>query len=127
MLLACTVPQSASADEMWDSTYGKVIYENDVGSTAVWRYDYQGVEGWIYIDKLAGVHQGRGTYQGYWIQGSSEQKCNSQKLMDGKASPYWGQFVIQFLDPDFPSRWQAKWSYCDEKPTENWQGLPITN
>jgi len=127
MLLAFAVNQSVSADEVWNSTYGKVIYENEIGSTAVWSYNYQGTEGWIYIDKLAGVYQGRGTYEGYWIQASSAEKCSSQKMMNGKASPYWGKLTIQFLDPDFPSRWQAKWNYCDKKPIATWQGLPVTN
>jgi hypothetical protein len=37
----------------------------------------------------------------------------------------WGKFHITFLDPSFPSRWQAKWSYCDKAPKENWEGTPI--
>ncbi len=115
------------ADEVWNSTYGQVVYAQEVGKTAVWTYTMQGTKGMIYINDLAGVYQGRGAYKGYWVQASSGVKCKSSKLMEGVASFYWGRFEIKFVDPDFPSRWQAKWSYC-EKPAKNlWQGIPATN
>lgn len=127
ILLALGINQSVSADEVWNSTYGKVIYESDIEQTAVWRYNYQGTDGLIFIPNLAGVYQGRGAYQGYWVQTTSAVKCKTQRGMKKKTSAYWGRFEIQFLDPDFPSRWQAKWSYCDTTPTTIWQGFPVTN
>ena len=126
-LLVLLVSQSSIADEVWNSSYGKVIYEKELGTTAVWSYNSNGVPGLIYIDNLAGVYKGRGYYQGYWVQTTSGNRCKTQRMMQGTPSYYWGQFEIQFLDPDFPSRWEAKWSYCEQKPTALWQGIPVTN
>lgn len=126
-LLAMMISQPLLADEAWNSTFGKVIYESEIGTTALWSYNYQGTPGLIYIDNLAGVYEGRGYYQGYWVQTKSSVKCKTQRMMKGKPSAYWGQFEIQFLDPNFPSRWEAKWSYCEQKPTALWQGTPVTN
>ncbi len=127
-LAALTLSQSVSADEVWNSTYGKVVYEEDIDKTAVWRYNRKGISGVIYIDDLAGISQGRGAYQGYWVQPKSSVKCKTMRKMRNKSSFYWGNFQIEFLDPNFPSRWQAKWNYCEKTPTtENWNGTPITN
>jgi hypothetical protein len=119
------VSQTSLADEVWNSTYGKVVYEADIGSTALWSYNNQGTLGLIYINDLAGVYTDRGSYKGYWIQESSEVKCKTQRMMKDKPTFYWGKVHIRFLDPSFPSRWQAKWSYCDKVPREDWQGIPI--
>lgn len=127
-LAAVILSQSLSADEIWNSTYGKVVYETEIDKTAVWRYSREGDDGLIFINNLAGVYEGRGSYQGYWVQATSAVKCKTQRGMKKNLSSYWGRFEIEFLDPDFPSRWQAKWSYCDNKPTtESWLGTPITN
>lgn len=126
-LLALLVSQSSFADEVWNSNYGQVVYESEIGTTAVWSYKANGVPGLIYIDNLAGIYQGRGYYQGYWVQTTSGRKCKTQRMMQGTPSYYWGQFQIQFLDPDYPSRWEAKWSYCEQQPTALWQGTPVTN
>jgi nitrate reductase beta subunit len=122
---ALLISQPLIADEVWNSTYGKVVYESEMGTTAVWSYNYQSKPGLIYIDNLAGVYQGRDSYQGYWVQTFSDVKCKTKKRMKGKLSAYWGQFQIQFLDPDFPARWEAKWSYCDQEPLKIWQGTPL--
>jgi hypothetical protein len=126
-LFALMISQPLLADEVWNSTYGKVIYESDIGKTALWSYNYKGTDGLIYIDNLAGVYEGRGSYQGYWVQTISDVKCKTVRLMKDKSSMYWGKFQIQFVDPNFPSRWQATWNYCDKAPAKIWQGFPITN
>ena len=122
---ALAVSQTSVADEVWDSSYGKVVYEADIGKIALWNYDNKGTLGLIYIDNLAGVYSNRGSYKGYWIQETSDVKCKTQRMMKDKPTFYWGKFHITFLDPSFPSRWQAKWSYCDKAPKENWDGTPV--
>lgn len=125
--LALITSQSVLADEVWNTNYGKVVYEKEIGTTALWSYSANGVPGLIYIDNLAGVYKGRGYYQGYWVQTTSGSKCSTQRMMQGTPSYYWGQFQIQFLDPNYPSRWEAKWSYCEQQPTAPWKGTPVTN
>lgn len=121
---AITISQTLLADEVWNSTYGKVIYEDEIGKTALWNYNNNGILGLIYINNLAGVYTGRKAYDGYWVQETSEVQCKTHRMMKDKPSFYWGRFHIQFLDPNFPSRWQAKWSYCNNPPKKDWQGTP---
>ena len=118
----------AAADEVWDSTYGVVVYEEDVGDVAVWSYDggpdHPG--GAIFIDGLAGVFVGRGEYGGFWMaDGEDDVACDQPATnVYGHQSVYWGYFDIQFLDPGFPSRWVADWSFCDGPPEGTWEGTP---
>lgn len=116
LLLLCStvILPSVKADEVWDTNTGKIVYDSDQGSTAVWTYKTEDSPGIIYILGLAKVYTNRTRYDGYWAQNTSKQKCNSERLgLDGKMTSYWGRFQIRFIDKDFPSRWEALWSYCD--------------
>ena len=126
--VVAAIPSPAAADEVWDSTYGVVVYQEDIGNVAVWSYepDTDHVGGSIFIEGLAGVYEGRGRYSGYWMaDGEDEVACN-QPATDpyGHQSVYWGYFDIQFIDSSFPSRWVAEWSFCDGSPEGTWEGSP---
>lgn len=124
LLLAGT--QSAIADEVWNSTYGTVIYAEDVGVTANWTYEYNCVPGILFIPGLAGIYSNRGSYEGYWAQNDSNQRCDYERPgLEGKPTYYWGKFHITFVDKDFPSRWRAQWGFCDNPPTGKWEGSPV--
>lgn len=117
-----TAQNSAFADEVWNSNYGKVVYQSDRGKTAIWSYP----AGAIFIEGLAGVFNNRGVYHGYWV-GKSNVKCDTgREDSSGKLSNTWGRFSIRFTVPNFPMPWEAKWSYCEAEPTFSWNGNPIT-
>lgn len=129
MVFVCSLVTSglAVADEVWDSNFGRVIYETDIGPTAVWSYRSENYVGLINLAGLAGIFTNRGHYEGYWVQNHSEQECDTVRpTQNNETSSYWGRFHITFIDKDFPSRWEAKWSYCnDEMQDELWEGTPI--
>jgi hypothetical protein len=125
--LLLTIP-FVQADEVWNTNTGKMVYDSDQGSTAVWTYGEKEQAGVIYILGLARVYQNRTRYDGYWAQKTAKQKCNSERIgLNGKLTPYWGRLQIRFIDKDFPSRWEALWSYCDQPAQANKIiGTPIT-
>jgi hypothetical protein len=118
-VLAC-IPLKAIADEVWNTNYGRVIYQSDRGKTAIWTYP----AGSIFIEGLAGVTSNRGIYHGYWV-GKSDIKCDtSREDSYGRLSKTWGRFSIRFNVPNFPTPWEAKWSYCEGEPSFSWNGTP---
>ena len=130
-LLACTVltcavlPQIVLADEVWTTEEYDVIYQEDRCETAIWSYGDNGI---VFIDGLAGVFTGRGSYTGYWAQTSSSQRCDTfREGPDGEPTYYWGRFEVMFLDPDFPSRWHAHAGLCNQEPTMFFNGTPVTS
>jgi len=114
-------PSIAIADEVWNSNYGKVVYQSDRNKTAVWTYP----GGTIFIEGLAGVTSNRGIYHGYWV-GKSNVKCDTAREdISSKLSSTWGRFSIRFTEPNFPTSWEAQWSYCEGEPTFSWNGTPL--
>ncbi|MEZ5478740.1 MAG: hypothetical protein R3E95_15050 [Thiolinea sp.] len=112
LLLTAAAP--AMADEVWNTNTGRVVYEAEMGPTAVWTYGSQQDPGVIYVLGLAKVYENRGSYSGYWAKNNSKQACDTVRPgIFGKMTPYWGRFNVRFIDKDFPSRWEATWSYCD--------------
>ena len=128
-LLCFALPVSVIADEVWNSTRGKVVYESDVAATAIWSYRSQYYVGLIHIAGLAGIYSNRDTYEAYWVQNHSEKRCETVRpTQNGEVSHYWGRIHITFIDKEFPFNWEAKWSYCNN-PMEKtlWKGEPITS
>ena len=117
----------AMADEVWSTEEYDVVYQEDRGQTAVWTYGAEETQGTIFIDGLAGVYEDRGTYTGYWVQPTSSRRCDTfREGADGKPTYHWGRFEIEFIDSDFPSRWQAKFGLCDGEPRITLNGTPMT-
>ncbi len=125
LIIATFAPQAALADEQWSTEEYDVVYQDERNRTAIWTYG-DGL-GTIFIDGLAGVYTGRESYSGYWVQASSSLPCDTfREDANGEPTYHWGQFEITFIDPDFPSRWQANIGLCDLEPTIPLNGTPIT-
>ncbi|MBX2865647.1 MAG: hypothetical protein KTR27_19005 [Leptolyngbyaceae cyanobacterium MAG.088] len=125
LLMGALAPQRALADEQWSTEEYDVVYQDERNQTAIWTYG-DGV-GTIFIDGLAGVYTDRGSYSGYWVQEFSSMRCDTfREDANGEPTYYWGRFEITFVDPDFPSRWQAMIGLCDRKATIPLNGTPIT-
>lgn len=124
LLTAMLASPKAIADEVWTTEEYDVIYQDERNRTAIWHYGDNGV---IFIDALAGVYTDRGSYSGYWVQDSSSMRCDTYREgADGEPTYHWGRFDITFIDPDFPSRWQADISLCDGEPIMTLNGTPVT-
>ena len=126
LLMIAIAPPKVLADEVWSTEEYDVTYQTERNRTAIWTYgDEEKVLGTIFIDDLAGVSQDRGSYAGYWVQEKSSLKCDTfREGADGKPTYYWGRFDVNFIDPDFPSRWQADFSLCDRQETIRLNGVP---
>lgn len=111
MMLGSTTLQ---ADEIWQSNAGRVTYADEMGPVAVWKYGTAEKPGAIYLNGLSKVYKNRGAYRGYWAKYTAEKECATERPgVNGHMTKYWGYFDVKFLDKDFPSRWEARWSYCD--------------
>ena len=120
------VPKNAYGDEVWSTEEYRVIYQEDRKTTAVWSYGDE--LGHIFIDGLGGKFKNRGSYNGYWVQSTSSRRCDTYREgIDGEPNYHWGRFEITFIDPYFPSRWQAKFGLCDQNPTITLNGTPVGN
>lgn len=103
------------ADEMWDTSMGRMIWETDIGETAVLLLN--GPEGQVlraFVPGLArDVAGGRGLYRGYWTASGGEEPCEAQ-LIDpmGSKTYYWGTFTMTFVADAFPSDWAGVSGSC---------------
>ncbi|MEE9380464.1 MAG: hypothetical protein V3V03_03580 [Hyphomonadaceae bacterium] len=149
--LACllALAGTATADEVWSTPIGDVIYQTEIekGAIAVLSYPLDGeteIVGLAYIYGLAGVYEGRGAYSGIWIEGESvpvdedeesdgmnevevETYCETSIVNpeNGTASRNWGRLELIFTEPDFPSGWVAIRGDCFNDPDEYLIGKPI--
>lgn len=129
---ALAVGLVATADEVWTTEIGDVVYERDIETGAAvfsWPLDSDGLRGEAFIDGLAGVFEGRFSYAGIWIepQLNPGRTCAHAIAHPETGTPEynWGQLEIIFVDSDFPSAWVMKRGFCFEDPSQFLVGKPI--
>jgi len=117
---------TAQADEVWNSDIaGMVVYEQDMGRTAILSFEGDRGRGHFYIDGLGGNYSNRGTFSGYWIDPSSDDSCGGNlQGPDGVSSNYWGQVVMYFDNPGFPSGWSMEVGECFGPPQHHVRANP---
>lgn len=124
-------PFAASADEVWYTPIGEVIYEQDLpGGQAVFSFPGEGGSRLIAVfNGLAGVTEGRGYYEGAWVDpdAGTDGPCPSAMIdpISGSASHYWGQMDLIFTEPDFPGGWVALRGTCFDNATDYLIGTPL--
>ena len=116
LALAAT-PLAALADEVWALPSGnQIVYDRDSGQMAVLSYKAeQGLEsGWIFVPGLAGVYEGRTSYQGYWVEAADAGAACPADLVDAEGNTWsrWGLIEIKFAKPTFPSKITIKRGTC---------------
>ena len=114
---------TATADEVWTTEIGDVIYETDLpNGQAVWSYPLEDSDwrGRVFLPGLAGQYQDRASYSGYWIEpgaSAGEAACEVE-LRDPETegtSDVWGRVMLIFVDD---STWVAMRSQCFDDPDE---------
>ena len=119
-----SIAPKAIADEVWRTEEFDVIYLEDRGQTAVWEYG-NGF-GYVFLDGLAGEYENRATYNGYWVQKSSSRRCDTfREDFNGRSTYHWGTVKVEFIDKDFPSRWNLKLGICDQASPIELNGTPV--
>lgn len=118
------IAPEAIANERWRTEEFDVIYLEDRGEMAIWEYG-NGF-GYVLLDGLAGEYENRGTYSGYWVQQNSSRRCDTfREDVNGNKTYHWGAVEVEFIDQDFPSRWNLKLSICDQPSPIELNGIPI--
>lgn len=122
----------AWADEVWGSNLGEVVYQSEIDGFAVFTLAHPDGPRTVFIDGLAGNHSDRvGYFTGYWVMASSDAAGKSVEscpvtILAANGEPYnvWGQVMIEFLSPTFPSGFMGYTGVCLDPPTEDWNADP---
>lgn len=132
LLAAPLLALPALADEVWTTDMGEVIYEADLeNGDAVLSYplDETGaVRGHAVIHGLAGEYEGRGAYDGVWIEPDGPGEACPVAIADprtGEPFANWGRVKLVFVDPDFPGSFVAMRGNCFGEPGEFVVGRPV--
>jgi hypothetical protein len=134
-MLAGLCATLAMADEVWSSNFGDIIYERDLDNgMAVLSYpleDYEDQRGLIYVFGLAGQYEGRGRYDGIWIEPfemSDPKLCEVAISNPETEDPEykWGRVELIFANPDYPGTFVAQGADCFEDPIDVVIGYPVT-
>lgn len=122
---------SALADEMWDTTWGRMIWETDLGDTAVLMVAAEGTEPMmrLFVEGLAAhVSAERGSYIGVWTADRRDGGCAVAVVdpVGGRSTAFWGTFRLTFVEGQFPSAWAGVWGECADAPTNALAATPAT-
>lgn len=115
LIAAIVATTPAAADEQWQTQFGLVQWETDVGDVAVFHLaepDDLGLR--LFVPGLPfDIDGGRGVYFGFWTAEDGEFACPAQ-LVDpqGRVTAYWGQFTLNFVGDGFPSDWAGLMGEC---------------
>ena len=129
----CAAP--ALADEVWSSEFGDIIYERDLyNGMAVLSYpleEYEEERGLVYVFGLAGQYEGRGRYDGIWIEPfemSDPNLCEVAISNPETEDPEykWGRVELIFANPDYPGTFVAQGADCFGDPIDVVIGYPVT-
>lgn len=135
LALAGLSAAAVGADEAWTSDLGPVVYETDIGETAVFSLTHVDTGGQrIYLPFLATSLDARvGLYEGYWIASDTQRmeahhgRCEAGLVTaDGQTSWHWGRILLEFDQAGFPTGFAAMSSYCLGEMTDEWRAEPVT-
>jgi len=103
----------ATADEVWSTDLGDIIYEAEEAGAAILSFGgFDGYRGTLVLPGLAGNYEQRGVHHGYWI-GTSGVDCGAALTgPTGNASRAWGQAVVAFDGPAFPTSFTVSLGDC---------------
>jgi hypothetical protein len=128
--LAASLAAPAAADEVWSLPSGnQVIYDRDVGNTAVLTYTpEQGAgRGQIFVVGMAGQVEGRGRYQAYWVENDDAGAACPAALTDAEGNSWrrWGLATVTFQRPGFPSAITISRGECLTAPAGRVMARPV--
>lgn len=121
-LAAVLAPGSAAADEVWSLPSGnQLVYDRDAGATAVLTYRAEQGEsaGQMFVVGLGGQYEGRGAYQGYWVEADDAGPACAAAIVDAEGNTWrrWGLVTVTFARPTFPSRVTITRGECLSAPS----------
>jgi len=104
-LALCALP--AAADEIWDTTFGRMHWETNLGDAAILLAPATPFFNpmWFYVERLALDEMGgRGVYRGHWFIDNAG-RCDRTMVnpVTGYTTNFFGQLEISFHNPQPPS------------------------
>ena len=106
------LPLTLTADEVWTSEFGDVIYEREVNGMAVLSMPLNEVRGLIYLPGLAGNYSNRSIHSGFWISDEVGPCPANLESPERLISSSWGRVEITFDGPAFPTGWTMRLGSC---------------
>ena len=96
-------------------------WETDFGRMSLFRPPYDGgIDGFYYdskteeMDGIVRAEYAKNSLTGFWIQSTSDKKCNVKKF----GTYYWGRLWFDVHGNTFSGRW----GYCEEVLGSDWNG-----
>lgn len=117
-----TLPAIVSADEVWTTPSGTVVYKEDLNDVAIWETDNLDGTLRMYIPGLAGNIEDRSVHDGYWIQYAGQGCGSTLTGPDGHSGDNWGRLRIVFHSAGFPTNWTMLTGSCFAEPTKPLRG-----
>jgi len=113
LLLLSLLASPAVADEVWRSDMGEIIYDREANGAAIFTFtNVDGARAELVIPGLAGNYSARGTHQAFWL-GEGAGVCDAfMALPDGGMTAQWGQALISFDSPGFPTSFTLALGWC---------------
>ncbi len=114
-LLLLSAP--VSADEVWTSEMGQIVYEAEEGGAAIFSFiNVDAYPAKLIIPGLAGNYSNRGSHEAYWI-GQGAGGCIAFMSHGSKpASSQWGRARVVFDSPEFPTSVTVILGFCLDEP-----------
>lgn len=102
-----------AADETWNSDMGRIVYETEENGAAI--FSFMNVDAYpaiVVIPGLAGNYSNRSVHNAYWV-GQGAGYCPAfLAAPGGEPSSNWGQAVISFDGPAFPTSFTLTLGDC---------------
>ena len=129
VIAALLAAMPATADEVWKTDLGEIMWETDYDGGAIFRIDTgKGKFVRFYIEGLEPTGMPRGHFDGFWISTGDESMCSAELVgPDGTRSRTWGRVSLIFVDKEFPSDWTALTGECMGEPHEVMTGRALTS
>ena len=114
LVLMTLLATPAAADEVWYTSMGDVVYEADTDGAAVFSFDnLDGTRALLVIPGLAGNFQNRGVHPAFWV-GQGAGSCFAAMTASGQTGHQWGQALVSFDDPAYPTSFTLTLGDCFE-------------
>ncbi|MBY6113050.1 hypothetical protein KUW09_06080 [Mameliella alba] len=112
LTLASFLAAPALADEVWTSDMGDIIYETDTQGAAILSFtNVDGYRAIVVVPGLAGNYDNRSVHDGFWM-GEGAGDCLSSMTLGTQSGHQWGQALISFDRPSFPTSFTLTLGDC---------------
>lgn len=112
ILLASLLATPVLADEVWDSDFGAIVYQDEQQGMAIFSFrNFDGYQATLVIPGLAGNFDNRGVHDAFWV-GKGPGSCLSSMSFGDMNGASWGQAKLIFDKPSYPTSFTLLMGEC---------------